>query len=94
MAYGLEATGPDGTTVVWSSALRATNIQVYSPFTLTAGQSVVIPCADADNASSVIITLKKAMRNVIITTKTSTSFTLENANNYTVSGAVLAIRVS
>lgn len=94
MAYGLEATGPDGTTVVWSSALRATNIQVYSQFTLTAGQSVVVPCADANNASSVIITLKKAMRNIIITNKTSTSFTLENGSDYTQSGVVLAIRVS
>lgn len=94
MAYGLEATGPDGTTVVWSSSLRATNVQVYSTFNLAAGQSVVIPCADANNASSVIITLKKAIFNVIIKNKTSTSFTIENGSGLTQSGVVIAIRVS
>ena len=94
MAYGLEAIGPDGTTVVWSSALRATNIQTIATYSLTAGQSVVVSCADADNASSVLITLKTSYPNVIITNRTSTSFTVENNSGVTRSGTVIAMRVS
>lgn len=93
MAYGLEVTGPDGTTVVWSSELRATNIQTISTYNLAAGASVVVSCADA-NQSGVLITLKTSYPNVIITNRTSTSFTVENNSGVTRSGTVIAMRVS
>ena len=56
MSQGLEVYGPDNSSVVWSSNIRASNIQVLSAFSLNASTpSQTFACADANDTSAVVI---------------------------------------
>lgn len=100
MSYGVEVYGPGGD-VVWSNEIRATNIQVFQTFNLSAQSSVYVPCPDANDSSKVVITFISSNFNpiasftgTIITNKTSSGFTLTKSGSYSPSGTVVAVRVA
>lgn len=101
MSQGLEVYGPDNSSVVWSSNIRASNIQVLSAFSLNASTpSQTFACADANDTSAVIINFFSdnagaPVYGVRVTSRTATSFTIEKWPGYTVSNAyVIAVRIS
>jgi hypothetical protein len=100
MSYGVEVYGPNGN-VVWSDGIRATNIQVFQTFNLSAQSSLYVPCPDANDGSKVIITFISSnfspiasFTGAIITNKTSSGFTLTKSGSYSPSGTVVAVRIS
>lgn len=101
MSYGIEVRGPNNSTPVLSSRLRASNVVVFSAFSLDPNESVTISCADANDSTRVAITLMgpntpfgSYLRGVIVSNKTSTNFTLTNMDSNARSGTVLAFRIA
>lgn len=101
MSYGIEVRGPNNSTPVLSSRLRASNVVVFSAFSLDPNVSVTISCADANDSTRVAITLMgpntpfgNYLRGVIISNRTSTNFTLTNMDSNARSGTVLAFRIA
>lgn len=102
MSYGIKVFGPDNQTVVFSDGIRTSNVQVYETFSLTAGQvSSIISCPDANDSTKVAVTITPTsnvgligLRDIIVTNKTSTGFQLSNGGDSTVSGIVIAFRLS
>ena len=101
MSYGIEVRGPNNSTPVLSSRLRASNVVVFSAFSLDSNESVTISCADANDSTRVAITLMgpnspfgNYLRGVIISNRTSTNFTLTNMDSNARSGTVLAFRIA
>lgn len=101
MSYGIEVRGPNNSTPVLSSRLRASNVVVYSGFSLDANESLTISCADANDSTKVAITLMgpntpfgSYLRGVVVSNKTASSFTITNVDGYTRSGSVLAFRIA
>ena len=101
MSYGIEVRGPNNSTPVLSSRLRASNVVVYSEFSLDANESLTISCADADDSTKVAITLMgpntafgSYLRGVVVSNRTTSSFTITNVDGYTRSGSVLAFRIA
>ena len=97
MAYGLEIYGPDDSTLVFGSALRTSNIQVYASYSLTTSNTTLtIACPDANDPSK--ITIVVLATNVYDPTPgvstTSTNFTLNAPQVGTRTGVVYAIRRS
>ena len=90
-AYGLEVRGPNGTTPVFGTNLLATNFVVAQAFSIGAGQTTTITCADANDDSKVLIFFSSYERGITVST-TSTNFTLTNTLSGTRSGTVFAIR--
>ena len=91
--YGLEVTGPNGTTTVFGTNLLATNFVVAQAFSLTGGQTTTVTCADANDTSKVLIFFAEYERGITVST-TSTNFTLTNTStsSFARSGTVFAIR--
>ena len=89
--YGLEVTGPNGTTTVFGTNLLATNFVVAQPFSLAANATTTITCADANDTSKVLIFFAEYERGITVST-TSTNFTLTNTGSGSQSGTVFAIR--
>ena len=102
MSYGIKVFGPDNETVVFSDGIRTSNVQVYESFSLTAGQvSSIISCPNANDSTKVAVTITPTsnvgligLRDIIVTNKTSTGFQLSNGGDGTVSGIVIAFRLS
>lgn len=99
--YGIEVRGPNNSTPVLSSRLRASNVVVYSSFSLDANESLTITCADADDSTRVAITLMGPntpfggyLRGVIVSNRTATNFTITNMDQPNRSGSVLAFRIA
>ena len=90
-SYGIEVYGPDGTTVVWGSNVRQTNIVIYELLDLANGTSKNYTCADANDDTKVkLITafpsyvagpFYQSMYGAISTSTTSTGFTVTNSNS-------------
>ena len=89
--YGLEVTGPNGTTTVFGTNLLATNFVVAQAFSLAASATTTITCADANDTSKVLIFFSSYKRGITVST-TSTNFTLTNTGGGSQSGTVFAIR--
>lgn len=103
--YGIEVYGPDGTTVVWGSNVRQTNIVVFDLITLSAGSTETYTCADANDDTKVKVIAafpsyvagpyyQGVYGNLVITTS-STGFSVQNTNStkdFTV--LILAARVA
>ena len=102
MSYGIKVFGPDNQTVVFSDGIRTSNIQVYESFSLTAGEvSDIISCPDANDSTKVAVTITPisnfrltGLRDVIVTNKTSTGFQVSNGGDNSISGIVIAFRLS
>ena len=87
-SYGIAVFGPDGTTVVWGTNNRQTNLEVNdtTTYTDTGTTSKTFTVADANDATKVIVAVgvpnpttgpqvQAAAANISVT-KTSTSFTV------------------
>ena len=83
--------GPDGTTVVWGSNVRQSNIVVYELLDLNNGSSETYTCADANDSTKVIVVLAmpsyiagpfyQSAYGGVTVTKSSTGFTVTNSNS-------------
>lgn len=96
MAYGLEIYGPDDSTLVFGSALRTSNIQVYASYSLTTSNTTLtIACPDANDASKITIVVLPTLiySSVPALSTTSTNLTLTKGSG-TQTGVVYAIRRS
>ena len=96
MAYGLEIYGPDNSTLVFGSALRASNIQAYASYSLNSSTgSLTIACPDANDASKITIVVLPTLiySSVPALSTTSTNLTLTKGSG-TQTGVVYAIRRS
>lgn len=99
--YGVVAFGPDGTTEVWGSNIRQTNIIIKEYFSLANNSSSSFICADANDSSKVILSVgapypatgpaSRAAQANLSVSATATGFTVSNTES-TVS-ATLAVRV-
>ena len=99
--YGVVAFGPDGTTEVWGSNIRQTNIIIKESFSLANNSSSSFICADANDNSKVILSVgapypatgpaSRAAQANLSVSATATGFTVSNTES-TVS-ATLAVRV-
>jgi len=97
MSHGIEVYDAVTGSIVWSSNIRQTNIQVYSYFDLATNSNPTFTCADANDSSQVLITFKSTTFNLIpsyqgvqVTNKTSTSFQLSGTGQ---KGWVIAVRI-
>ena len=97
MSHGVEVYDPVTNSVIWSTNIRQTNIQVYSYFDLTSNSNPTFSCADADDNTQVLITFKSTTFNLIpsyqgvqVTNRTSTSFQLSGTSQ---KGWVIAVRI-
>lgn len=89
--YGIEVYGPDGTTVVWGSNVRQSNIVVYELLDLNNGSSETYTCADANDSTKVIVVAAmpsyiagpayQSAYGGVTVTKSSTEFTVTNSNS-------------
>ena len=89
-AHGIEVYGPDGTTVVWGSNVRQTNIVVYELLDLANNSNKSYTCADANDSTKVKVVVAipsyiagpfyQTMYGKITVTKSSTGFTVTNSN--------------
>jgi len=101
--HGLEVYTSNGTEV-FSSNLRNQSIAVFGSWSFSAaGQSTTFTCADANDASKVLIIVRGAsltsFNSMVSLSTTSTGFTLSriassSSFSGTLSGTVLAIRIS
>lgn len=100
MSHGIEVYGPDNSSVVWSSNIRASNIQVLSYFDLDVDSSPSFTCLDADDLSKVVISFFNTnqitpLRGVKVTSRTSTGFTIGGVNSFSNrEGYVIAVRIA
>ena len=100
MSYGIQAYGPvidsDGSArLVFSDSIRASNVQLYQPWSLNGGETTsVINCPDANDDTKVLIVFIGNPRDVDIINKTSTGFQLKNNRLNVQSGTIMALRIS
>ena len=89
--YGITLYGPDGSTEVWGTNVRQTNIVIKEYFTLPNGSSSSFTCVDANDDTKVIVSVgapypssrseaRAASENLSVS-KTSTGFTVTNQDN-------------
>ena len=96
-AYGIKVFGPNGSTEVFSSNLRASNLQVSGTFSISGSQTAQFSCAAANDTSKVIIIVSSQVQgyqNFLTLSKATNSYTigLTGSGNATVSGVTYAIR--
>jgi len=95
--YGLTVFGPDGTTEVFGSNVRQTNLQVLSSISLSNGSSQTFNCAFANDSSKVFIQVienSSSRYGTLTLTTTSTNFTVSNNTGVTVGASVVAYRIA
>ena len=98
MSHGVEVYDAVTGSIVWSSNIRQTNIQVYSYFDLSSNPNPNFTCPDANDNTKVLITFKSTSFGSAVPSyqgsravnKTSTSFQLTGTSQ---KGWVIAVRV-
>ena len=97
-SYGIAVFGPNASTEVFSSNLRASNLAVFSTFSLTAGASATFLCAAANNTSKVLVIATAAYQgyqpNISITKATDRYVLTNTLSSGTITGFTYAIRTS
>jgi len=97
-SYGIVVYGPNASTEVFSSNLRASNLAVFSTFSLTAGASATFLCAAANNTSKVLVIATAAYQgyqpNISITKATDRYVITNTLSSGTISGFTYAVRTS
>lgn len=96
-AYGIKVFGPNGSTEVFSSNLRASNLQVSGTFSLSGSQTATFACSAANDTSKVIIVVSSAVQghqNFLTLSKATNSYTigLTGSGSANVTGVTYAIR--
>jgi hypothetical protein len=94
--YGLEVTGPDGSTTVFGPNYRVCNIAVLDAFSLSASQVLDIPCDSAQDANKVAIIVDTGSRlgNTKVTvTRQTNNIRLTNTATTSYTGDIIAIRI-
>lgn len=96
--YGIAVYGPNASTEVFSSNLRASNLAVFSTFSLTAGASATFLCAAANNTSKVLViataNYQGYQQNIGITKATDRYVLTNTLSSGTITGFTYAIRTS
>ena len=96
-AYGVVVYGPNASTEVFSSNLRASNLAVFSSFNLSSGQSATFFCAAANDTSKVLVIATASyqgyQQNLTIT-KATDRYIINNPSGATIAGFTYAIRTS
>ena len=97
-SHGIVVFGPNASTEVFSSNLRASNLAVFSTFSLTAGASATFFCAAANNTSKVLViataNYQGYQQNISITKATDRYVLTNNLSSGTITGFTYAIRTS
>jgi len=97
-AYGIVVYGPNASTEVFSSNLRASNLAVFSTFSLTAGASATFFCAAANDTSKVLVIATANYQgyqpNISITKATDRYVLTNTLSSGTITGFTYAIRTS
>jgi hypothetical protein len=86
--YGFIVFGPDGTTEVLSTNVRATNLEVYETFNASGG-NVVYSVDDANDSSKIIIGYEPSGSADFIYTTSSTAITITSG-----SGTIIVVRIA
>ena len=97
-SHGIVVFGPNASTEVFSSNLRASNLAVFSTFSLTAGASATFFCAAANNTSKVLViataNYQGYQQNIGITKATDRYVLTNTLSSGTITGFTYAIRTS
>ncbi|MAD72323.1 MAG: hypothetical protein CL973_00825 [Euryarchaeota archaeon] len=97
-SHGIVVYGPNASTEVFSSNLRASNLAVFSTFSIAAGASATFFCAAANNTSKVLVIATAAyqgyQQNISITKATDRYVLTNTLSSGTISGFTYAIRTS
>lgn len=97
-AYGIVVYGPNASTEVFSSNLRASNLAVFSTFSLTAGASATFFCAAANDTSKVLViataNYQGYQQNIGVTKATDRYVLTNTLSSGTITGFTYAIRTS
>ena len=104
-SYGIEVYGPDGTTVVWGSNVRQTNMVVYDLITLAASSTQTYTCADANDDTKVIVSVAipsylagpyyQGLYGNLVVTTSSSGISVQNTNGTnSLTVQVVAVRIA
>ena len=97
-AYGIVVYGPNASTEVFSSNLRASNLAVFSTFSLAAGASATFFCAAANDTSKVLViataNYQGYQQNIGVTKATDRYVLTNTLSSGTITGFTYAIRTS